>query len=130
MCLYPKLIKNPKYKENKKNGGVIPAFLDKRVLYVPIGCGECIECKKQKANEWKVRLYEDIKEHTNGKFVTMTISDENMQELILNLNPKPTRTWSQLCTKNNQKCIHRAKRQNNIYHNDKPINVLLSKTST
>ena len=34
MCLYPRLIKNPKYKENKKNGGVIPAFLDERVFIV------------------------------------------------------------------------------------------------
>ena len=51
MCLYPRLIKNPKYKENKKNGGVIPAFLDERVLAVPIGCGECIECRKQ--NEYR-----------------------------------------------------------------------------
>ena len=28
MCLYPKLIKNPKYKANKKNGVKIPAVFD------------------------------------------------------------------------------------------------------
>ena len=59
MCLYPRLIKNPKYKKNKKNGGVIPAFLDERVLAVPIGCGECIECRKQKRRNWQVRLLEE-----------------------------------------------------------------------
>jgi len=37
MCLYPKLIKNPKYKPNKKNGGIVPELKDIRVLAVPIG---------------------------------------------------------------------------------------------
>ena len=48
MCLYPKLISNPKYKANKKNGGNIPPIFDKRVLSIPVGCGKCIECKKRK----------------------------------------------------------------------------------
>ena len=47
MCLYPKLIINPKYKVNKKNGGNIPPMIDERVKYVPIGCQKCIECKKR-----------------------------------------------------------------------------------
>ena len=34
MCLYPKLIKNKKYTKSKKNGGVIPAVSDNRVLWV------------------------------------------------------------------------------------------------
>ena len=50
MCLYPKLIKNKKYMSNKKNGGVIPAVSDERTLFVPVGCGKCIECLKQKSN--------------------------------------------------------------------------------
>ena len=60
MCLYPKLIANPKYKANKKNGGNVPPIFDKRVLTIPIGCGKCIECKKKKAREWQVRLSEEI----------------------------------------------------------------------
>ena len=56
MCLYPKLIKNRKYIANKKNGGNIPPVSDLRVLMVPVGCGKCIECKKQKSREWSVRL--------------------------------------------------------------------------
>ena len=81
MCLYPTLIKNPKYKANKKNGGDIPPLPDDRVKYVPIGCQDCIECRKQKANEWQVRLLEDIKTNKMGKFITLTFSDQSIYEL-------------------------------------------------
>lgn len=81
MCLFPKLVKNPKYKANKKNKGNVPHMPDGRVGYVPIGCGKCFECMKKKSNEWKVRLQEDIKEHKNGKFVTLTFSNESYAEL-------------------------------------------------
>ena len=81
MCLYPKLIKNRKYMANKKNGGDIPAVLDQRVLWVPVGCGKCMECRKQKTRQWQVRLTEDIRENKNGKFVTFTFSDEELNKL-------------------------------------------------
>jgi len=81
MCLYPKLIQNRKYIANKKNGGNIPAVLDNRVLYVPVGCGECMECKKQKSRDWQVRLLEDIRHNKNGIFVTLTLSNESIREL-------------------------------------------------
>lgn len=82
MCLYPKIISNKKYTANKKNGGNIPPVIDGRVLYVPIGCGECIECTAQKAREWQVRLMEEVKNRTNEKFVTLTFSDKNYSKLI------------------------------------------------
>jgi hypothetical protein len=81
MCLYPKLLRNPKYKVNKKNGGNVPIMQDSRTFYVPIACGECIECFNKKAREWKVRLSEDIREFKNGKFVTLTFSNESYKEL-------------------------------------------------
>lgn len=81
MCLYPRLIKNKKYVSNKKNGGVIPPILDKRVLSVPVGCGKCMECRKQKANHWCVRMQEDIRTNTNGLFVTYSFSDEELQKI-------------------------------------------------
>lgn len=81
MCLYPILIDNPKYKANFKNGGDVPIMKDKRVAKVPIGCGQCIECRKQKARGWQVRLSEEIKHTTNGKFVTLTFSNESLQKL-------------------------------------------------
>lgn len=81
MCLFPKIIHNPKYKPNKKNGGNIPPVNDYRILGVPIGCGKCIECVKQKSREWQIRLSEDIKTHTNAKFVTLTFSNEQYKKL-------------------------------------------------
>ena len=81
MCLYPKLIKNRKYVANKKNKGVIPPIGDKRVLYVPVGCGRCMECKKQKARNWQVRLQEDLRKNKNAKFVTYTFSEVELQKL-------------------------------------------------
>jgi len=81
MCLYPKLIKNRKYISNKKNGGIIPPITDIRVVMVPVGCGKCMECKKQKARNWQVRLQEEIRHNTNGKFVTLTFSNESIKEL-------------------------------------------------
>ena len=81
MCLYPTLIKNRKFVSNKKNGGVIPAVNDSRTLFVPVGCGNCMECRRQYANGWKIRLMEEIKESRNGKFITLTLSDESYKEL-------------------------------------------------
>lgn len=81
MCLYPKLIENRKYKPNKKNGGIIPPINDDRVLYVAVGCGKCMECMQQKKREWLVRLQEEIKENNNGKFVTLTFRDEELDKL-------------------------------------------------
>lgn len=81
MCLYPKLIKNPKYKENKKNGGNIPAVSDKRILSIPVGCGNCIVCRKQKARNWQYRIIEEVKKNTNGKFITLTFSETELSEL-------------------------------------------------
>jgi hypothetical protein len=81
MCLYPRIIQNGKYKPNKKNGGVVPAIHDIRVMAVPVGCGQCIECRKQKQREWQVRLLEDVRTNKNGKFVTLTFSNENITKL-------------------------------------------------
>ena len=75
------MIRNPKYKPSKKNGGIVPAVSDERILHVPIGCGKCMECMKQKTNEWRTRLIEDIKHNTTGRFVTLTFSDESIRGL-------------------------------------------------
>lgn len=85
MCLYPKLITNRKYTPNKKNGGIIPAISDERVLKVAVGCQNCIECRKQKAREWQVRLLEDIKHNTNGKFITLTFSNESIKKIVVHI---------------------------------------------
>ena len=82
MCLYGKLIKNPKYRANKKNGGIAPVLHDPDFEYIEAGCGKCIECCKQRANGWKVRLAEEIKWNKNEcQFVTLTFNEEYLQEL-------------------------------------------------
>lgn len=86
MCLFPRLIINKKYKVTKKNKGDIPTLLDNRVKYVPIGCGNCIECRKQIANSWRVRLMEEIKVHKYKYFITLTYSNESLKELIIKYN--------------------------------------------
>lgn len=86
MCLYPRAIKNPKYRINKKNGGILPEMKDQRVQYVPVGCGNCIECRKQKANAWKIRLIEEIKDKKYKYFVTLTFSEENLNKIANKVN--------------------------------------------
>jgi hypothetical protein len=81
MCLYPRLAKNKRYTANKKNEGNIPICDDIRKLYVPIGCGKCIECKEQKAREWKIRLLEEVKSDNTGKFVTLSFTDKSLNEI-------------------------------------------------
>ena len=81
MCLYPKLIKNKKYIPNEKNKGRPPIMKDKRTELVPVGCGKCIECMRQKRNEWSVRLLEEIRHDNEATFITLTFSQESLQEL-------------------------------------------------
>ena len=85
MCLYSKLVDNPKYKANKKNGGVIPAVRDIRHKYVPISCGQCIECCKRKARDWKVRLSIEIKHQPACSMVTLTFSPDSLYELMIEI---------------------------------------------
>jgi len=81
VCLYPNIIKNRKYVINEKNGGIIPPCNNERVKWVSVGCQKCIECRKQKAQGWQVRLHEDLKHNKNGKFVTLTFSDEELNKI-------------------------------------------------
>jgi len=79
MCLYPKLIQNRKYTNTKKNGGVIPPISDIRIKYLPIGCGNCIECRQQLSRNWQVRLSEEIKGNEKCYFVTLTFSETALE---------------------------------------------------
>nr|DAF82400.1 MAG TPA: Replication associated protein [Microviridae sp.] len=80
MCLYPTFVKNPKYKPNKKNKGKPPVCKDRRLLYIPVKCGCCIECRKEKQREWRVRLEEELRSGF-GYFITLTISQEGIKDL-------------------------------------------------
>ena len=93
MCLFPTLIQNKKYTANKKNGGKVPPVLDKRVLAVAIGCNNCIECRKQKANQWRIRLQEELRTNNTGKFITMTFTDEALIKIEKKIHEKNKRTF-------------------------------------
>lgn len=86
MCLYSRLLENPRYKPNMKNGGHVPPIRDVRTNFVPTGCGKCIECRKKKARDWQIRLLEDIKDNTNGIFITLTFSTEYLKKLAFDVN--------------------------------------------
>ena len=90
MCLYPQLIKNPKYKSSKKRGYYVPKNYDKRTEYVPVACGKCFECRKKRAREWRIRLAEEIR-HNKSYFITLTIDDENLEMLKNELEVNPSR---------------------------------------
>lgn len=81
MCLYPRLIKNPRYRvtKGKYDFGTVT---DWRMKYVPIGCGNCIECREQKSREWQTRLHEEIKNNKYAYFVTLTFSNEALEKLM------------------------------------------------
>lgn len=82
MCLYPRIIQNPRYKANKKNKGNIPRCDFREQRYITIDCGKCIECRKKIAREWQIRLCEEIKNY-EGKmlFVTLTFAEGQYQLL-------------------------------------------------
>lgn len=91
MCLYPKLIKNKRYESYKlKKGDVI--CKDERQKYVPVGCGNCYECRRQKAQQWRVRLMEELKVHKYAYFVTLTFSNESLKKLAKEIGTKEVDT--------------------------------------
>lgn len=91
MCLYPRFIKNPRYKVSKGKYD-FGAITDERMKYVPIGCGNCIECRQQKSREWQTRLHEEIKVHEHAYFITLTFSNESLQEIANDLGMKEADT--------------------------------------
>lgn len=107
MCLYPKKMINRKYTCTKKNEYVMPDFTvghsvplppeigrdtegypiyDERILEVEIPCGHCIECRKQKAAEWRARICEEINVHKYNYFVTLTFNPEELLKLADNMS--------------------------------------------
>ena len=88
MCLYTKYILNRKYMYTKKNQGNVPECKDERLRYVPTKCGRCIECRKEKARSWRIRLAEELKNNSNALFITLTFNEENYQKLAWELFKK------------------------------------------
>lgn len=80
MCLYPKVIKNKKYLPNKKNGYNAPKCENKLFEYVTADCGRCLECRKKKMRDWKVRLMEEVRNNRDALFVTLTLNENSLKK--------------------------------------------------
>ena len=109
MCLYPIYLKNPKYKPNKKNNGRPPICKDKRLLYIPTKCGYCIECRKQKQREWRVRLEEELRSNY-GYFITLTISPEGIKDLEQKTGLKWVENPNEIATKGLRLFLERVRK--------------------
>ena len=82
MCLYPKTILNKKYLPNKKNKYNPEKCTDERKRYITADCGYCWQCRKKKANDWKVRLNEEIRTNKDAYFVTLTFEKRLVLEKL------------------------------------------------
>lgn len=84
-CLYQRKMQNKKYTANKKNGGIIPEMRDLRTGTIEIPCGNCWQCKKAKANAYRIRLYEELRHNEKiklkGNYVTFTFNEKNLIRL-------------------------------------------------
>ena len=79
------ILRNKAYEPNKKNGYTWqPAPQDERQLYIKgCSCGWCYECRQKNANQWRVRLKEEVKgnQFKNMIFITFTFSEEAYSRL-------------------------------------------------
>lgn len=54
---------------------------DQRLKSIKVPCGRCEECRKREANDWKQRLFEELKDQKQKSyFITLTVSNECMEE--------------------------------------------------
>ena len=66
---------------SKKNGYRPPVCTDERLRYINIECGECYECRKKRAREWKIRMSEEMRHSPSAIFFTGTFTDERIEQL-------------------------------------------------
>ena len=87
MCVINRgIIINQGYRPTKKNGYTFQEKpKDERQLYIQnvYSCGWCYECRNKNANQWRVRLKEEVKanEFKNMMFITFTFSEEAYRKL-------------------------------------------------
>lgn len=110
MCLYPTFVKNPKYKPNKKNKSRPPICWDRRLYYIPTKCGCCIECRKEKQREWRVRLEEELRSNF-GYFTTLTIAPEHIKNLEADTGLKWEENPNEIATRALRLFLERARKE-------------------
>jgi len=56
-----------------------PKYIDGKFIYsVPVNCGKCQYCKKQRVTGWSFRLEQESKISNNGFFITLTYDTQNI----------------------------------------------------
>lgn len=95
---------------NKKNKGRPPICKDKRLLYIPAKCGCCIECRKEKQREWRVRLEEELRSNL-GYFTTLTISPEGIKKIEEKTGLKWEENPNEIATKALRLFLERARKE-------------------
>ena len=66
---------------SKKNRYKPLVCTDERLRYINIECGECYECRKKRAREWKIRISEEMRHSPSAIFFTGTFTDERIEQL-------------------------------------------------
>lgn len=79
----------------KKNKGIVPECKDERLRYVPTKCGKCIECRKERKREWRIRMSEELKNNRKALFVTLTFSPKEMDTLANELFKKTSLNYEE-----------------------------------
>ena len=84
-CIYPKHIKNPRYKymsdkEIEEYGLKNHSSPSPPDLYIDVGCGKCEYCQKRRLNDYRIRLNYELAEHPNSLFVTLSFCDDALEE--------------------------------------------------
>lgn len=80
MCLNPVYL-NEKYITRKNTTDIeywrikTDNRLNKGVELIPLPCGKCVECLQQKSVEWSYRLKDELKQHKESCFVTLTYAN-------------------------------------------------------
>lgn len=90
--------KSPIYAYQHKTGGKLifhyNPFTDSDYLPVTIPCGQCIECRKQKAREWANRILMESKYHDSNYFLTLTYDEQHVPRSV---SPASGQTVLTLC---------------------------------
>lgn len=96
MCTSPLLIKHPRLKSasfqravtdiqtSRKDGvdlchAYSQTYIEDTML---VRCGDCYECRRARASEWRTRLLHENDVHSNCIFVTLTIAPEYYEEAL------------------------------------------------
>lgn len=78
MCFFPKQAWQITLPSGKKKTIFNPT--DRAVKFFPsesitVPCGHCVECEKQKAQEWSIRCMHELKYHKRACMITLTYND-------------------------------------------------------